>query len=70
MLYIGRKVGESIIINDNIKMTVLEVRGKSLKLGFEHPSSTKILREEVFQRIQQENKQAAESALLFQDHKE
>lgn len=70
MLFIARKVGESIIINDTIKLTVMEVRGKSLKLGFDHPPSTKILREEIYQRIQDENKTAAQSAQLFQEEKD
>jgi carbon storage regulator len=37
MLFLTRKVGESIVINDNIELTVVEVRGKSIKLGFTFP---------------------------------
>lgn len=65
MLYIGRKGGESVIINDRIKVTVAEVRGKSVKLSFEYPQGTKVLREELYNRILQENKTAAQSAYLL-----
>ncbi len=65
MLYIGRKGGESVIINDRIKVTVAEVRGKSVKLAFEYPQGTKVLREELYNRILQENKTAAQSAYLL-----
>lgn len=65
MLYIGRKGGESVIINDRIKVTVAEVRGKSVKLSFEYPQGTKVLREELYNKILQENKTAAQSAYLL-----
>ncbi len=38
MLYLTRKIGESVVINDNIEVTVVEVRGKSIKLGFTYPA--------------------------------
>ncbi len=59
MLYLTRKIGESVIINDDIEMTVIEVRGKSAKLGFTFPSSATVLRREIFERIQAENRAAA-----------
>lgn len=62
MLYLTRKIGESIIINDNVRVTVVEVRGKSIKLGFTFPAEVSVLREELYARIQQENQDAAESA--------
>ena len=40
MLYLTRKIGESVIINDNIEVTVIDIRGKSIKLGFTFPSGT------------------------------
>ncbi len=55
MLYLVRKLDESIIINGNIEVKVIEIRGKSVKLGFEFPSSAQVLRKEVFDRIAAEN---------------
>ncbi len=59
MLFLSRKIGESIIIDDNIIITIQEVRGNTVKIGFEYPKSTRILRKEIFEKIQQENKAAA-----------
>lgn len=61
MLYLTRKVGESIIINDSIEVTVIEVRGKSIKLGFTFPPEASVLRREIYERIQAENRAAAEA---------
>jgi carbon storage regulator len=55
MLYLTRKVGQSIIINNTIELTVTEVQGKTVKLGFSFPSDTTILRKEVHDRISEEN---------------
>jgi carbon storage regulator len=51
MLFLTRKIGESIVINDNIELTVVEVRGKSIKLGFTFPPDAKVLRRELHDRI-------------------
>lgn len=59
MLYLTRKIGESVVINDNIELTVVEVRGKAVKLGFTFPSSVSVLRREIYERIQEENRAAA-----------
>ncbi len=59
MLYLTRKIGESVIINDNIEVTVIDIRGKSIKLGFTFPSDATVLRREIFERIQAENRAAA-----------
>ena len=61
MLYLTRKVGESVVINDNIEVTIVEVRGRSIKLGFEFPSDVTVLRRELFDKIQDENRAAAET---------
>ena len=62
MLYLTRKVGESVIVNDSIEITVVEIRGKSIKLGFTFPSEATVLRREIYDRIQAENRAAAEAA--------
>lgn len=59
MLYLTRKIGESVIINDNIEVTVVDIRGKSIKLGFTFPPEASVLRRELYERIQAENKAAA-----------
>ncbi|MDP6477994.1 MAG: carbon storage regulator CsrA [Nitrospinaceae bacterium] len=65
MLVLTRKVGESIKINDNVKITVIEVKGKNIRLGIEAPKTTKIYREEVFLKIKEENKIAASTPAEF-----
>jgi carbon storage regulator len=59
MLYLTRKVGQSVVINDTIEVSVVEVRGKSVKLGFTFPPDVSVLRQEIHQRIQDENRAAA-----------
>lgn len=59
MLYLSRKVGESIIINNNIELTVVEVRGRSVKIGFTFPPDASVLRKEIYDKISQENQAAA-----------
>ena len=58
MLYLTRKIGESIVINDEIEVTVVAIRGKSVKLGFTFPEGASVLRRELFERIQDEKAQA------------
>jgi carbon storage regulator len=59
MLYLTRKVGDSVVINDNIEVTVVEVRGRSIKLGFTYPPEVTVLRRELYDKIQEENRAAA-----------
>ena len=59
MLVLTRKIGESIRINNNISVTIMEVDGRSVKVAIDAPRSVPIHREEIFQRIQEENKSAA-----------
>ena len=59
MLYLTRKVGESIIINENIELTIVEVRGKTAKLGITFPPEATVLRKELHDRIKRENLAAA-----------
>jgi len=59
MLVLSRKVGESVIIQNNIKITVLEISGNQIKLGFEAPADVLIFRQEVYERVADENKNAS-----------
>ncbi|CUU01588.1 carbon storage regulator, CsrA [Candidatus Thermokryptus mobilis] len=58
MLVLSRKPGESVIIQNNIKITVLEISGNQIKLGFEAPEDILIYRQEVYEQIISENKSA------------
>jgi len=58
MLYLTRKIGESVVINDEIEVTVIDIRGKSIKLGFTFPAHATVLRREIFERIQEEKRAA------------
>ncbi|MES2983781.1 MAG: carbon storage regulator CsrA [Pseudomonadota bacterium] len=59
MLYLSRKIGESIVINNSIELTVIEVRGKTVKLGFDFPADATVLRKEIYDKIMAENMAAA-----------
>ena len=59
MLYLTRKVGQSVMINDTIEVSVVEVRGKSIKLGFTFPADVAVLRREIYDKVQEENRAAA-----------
>jgi carbon storage regulator len=59
MLIITRKEGESVILNDNVEVVVVSIEGSKIRLGFNAPSEVTIHRKEVYERIQQANKDAA-----------
>ncbi len=62
MLILTRKSGERITIGDRIRVTVLEIKGKQVRLGIEAPPETRVHREEIFEKIQRENRLAAGSS--------
>jgi len=59
VLILTRKLGESITIGNEIKVTLLECQGKQVKLGIIAPKDIKVHREEIFEKIQEENQKAA-----------
>ena len=61
MLILTRRLGESINIGDNIKVSVLGVSGRQVRLGIDAPSDVVVHREEVYVRIQEENRKASKS---------
>jgi carbon storage regulator len=65
MLILTRKIGEKITIGDRIKIYVIEIRGKQVRLGIEAPPDTLVHREEIYQRIAEENQLAAQVDLRF-----
>jgi carbon storage regulator len=62
VLVLTRKLGESIVIGNHVRVTVLDMQGKQIRLGIEAPSEVSIHRGEVYERIEQENRRAAETA--------
>ncbi|TRO82356.1 carbon storage regulator CsrA [Trichloromonas acetexigens] len=60
MLVLTRKVGEGIRIGDDITITVVEMKGGGIRLGIMAPSTVKIHRQEVYDRILEENKEATQ----------
>ena len=63
MLVLTRKLGESIAIDDHIKIVVVQIKGKQVRLGIKAPKETKIHREEVYKAIQDQNTEAAQADL-------
>ena len=61
MLALTRKKGETLVINNNIEVTILEIRGDQIKLGISAPRDVSIYRKEVYLQIQEENKAALET---------
>ena len=62
MLILARKVNESIIIGDQIVLSVVDIKGDQVKLGIQAPRNVKVYRQEVYEAIQEENRAAAMSA--------
>ena len=58
MLVLTRKLGESIVIGEKVRVTVVEIHGKQVRLGIEAPQEISVHRGEVYERIVEENKRA------------
>lgn len=59
MLALARKVNESVIINDNIEVTILDIKGDQIKIGIDAPKSVPVYRKEIYKQIQDSNKEAS-----------
>ncbi len=57
MLILTRRIGETIVIGDDVRITVLGVKGSQVRLGVDAPKSVAVHREEIYERIQQEKQQ-------------
>jgi carbon storage regulator len=60
MLVLSRQRDESIIIGDNIVVTIVDVRGDKVRLGIEAPTEIPVHRQEVYEAIQRENRRASQ----------
>lgn len=67
MLILSRKVDEKIKIGTDITLTIIEVKGDQVKVGVEAPKNVKVFRQEVFEEIQRENKDAASAAPISEE---
>lgn len=63
MLVLARKVNEAIVIGENIRVVVVGVEGETVRLGIEAPREVKVYRQEIFDAIQEANRQAAQAAV-------
>lgn len=66
MLTLSRKKGEALLVNNDIEITVLEVKGEQVKLGISAPKEVPIYRKEVYAQIQEANKEASHTAGIEQ----
>jgi len=63
MLVLTRKLGESIKINDDITITIVQVKGKQVRVGIDAPKETKVHREEIYESIKKQNIEASKTSL-------
>lgn len=69
MLALSRKVNESIMIGNDIEITILEIKGDQIKIGINAPKSIPVYRKELYLQIQQSNKDSAETAISDEELK-
>ncbi|MCR5720801.1 MAG: carbon storage regulator CsrA [Lachnospiraceae bacterium] len=58
MLALSRKKGEALVINNNVEITILEVKGEQVKIGISAPKEVPVYRKELYVQIQESNKEA------------
>lgn len=60
MLILTRRVGETLMVGDDVTVTVLGVKGNQVRIGVDAPKDVAVHREEIYQRIQKEKEESAE----------
>ena len=61
MLILSRKINEKVVIGDDISVSIVEIRGDQVRIGIDAPKKIKVFRQEVFDAIKAENKEALKS---------
>ena len=67
MLVLSRRPGESIVIGNEVVVTVLDVRGDQIRIGIDAPRNVQIHREEIYRELESENEQAIGAAARTRD---
>ncbi|CAL7963192.1 Translational regulator CsrA [Gammaproteobacteria bacterium] len=67
MLILTRRIGETLVIGDNVTVTVLGIKGNQTRLGINAPKEVSVHREEIYQRIQEERRQQQPGLIAEQD---
>lgn len=66
MLALARKINQSIMIGNDVEITLLEIKGDQVKLGITAPKSVPVYRKEIYAQIQEENKSAGQAVDMVQ----
>ena len=69
MLALSRKKQEALVINNNIEITILDIKGDQVKIGINAPKSVPIYRKEIYVQIQEANKEAVAGGASLEDLK-
>ncbi len=67
MLALSRKKGEALMINNDIEITVLDIKGEQVKIGISAPKQVPVYRKEVYLQIQEANKEATNNAAAVKE---
>ena len=65
MLILSRKVNEKVVIGEDISISIIEIRGDQVRIGVDAPKKVKVFRQEVFDAIKAENKEASKSVSVI-----
>jgi carbon storage regulator len=67
MLALSRKINESLMLGNDIEVTILEIKGDQVKIGISAPKTVPIYRKEIYLQIQESNKEAAQGNVSAED---
>ena len=70
MLHISRKISESVVIGNRVIVTLLDIKGRTAKLGFDSPQDIQIFRQELYERIKAENQENNQKILRTRKKRE